>query len=157
MKKLDRTDYKILEVLQKNSRITNQELANQIALAPSSCLQRVRRLEQEGIISGYHARVNLYSVCRFVTCIANVKLKNHSYKELLAFQKAAGEMPEVIEYHTVSGECDAILKIICRDMPAYLVLNEKLLSNPEYSATINTHVVLNENKTFTSVDLDTLC
>ena len=156
MKKLDRTDYNILDILQSNSRITNQELAKQIALAPSSCLQRVRRLEQEGIISGYHARVNLHSVCRFVICIANVKLKNHSYKELLAFEVEAKSLPEVIEYHTVSGECDAILKIICRDMPAYLAINEQLLSSSAYSATINTHVVLNENKAFTRVDLDTL-
>lgn len=156
MKSLDRTDYKILDILQENARITNQDLANQIALAPSSCLQRVRRLEEEGVISGFHARVNLHSVCRFVTCIANVKLKNHSYKELLAFQETAKSMPEIIEYHTVSGECDAILKIICRDMPAYLELNEQLISSSEYAATINTHVVLNENKTFTSVDLETL-
>lgn len=156
MKSLDRTDYKILDILQGNARISNRELADKIALAPSSCLQRVRRLEDEGVISGFHARVNLHSVCRFVTCIANVKLKNHSYKELLAFQETAKSIPEIIEYYTVSGECDAILKIICRDMPAYLALNEQLISSSEYAATINTHVVLNENKTFTSVDLETL-
>jgi DNA-binding Lrp family transcriptional regulator len=156
MKSLDRTDYKILDILQENARITNQELASKVALAPSSCLQRVRRLEEDDVISGFHARVDLHTVCRFVTCIANVKLKNHSYKELIAFQEAAQAMPEIIEYHTVSGECDAILKIICRDMPAYLELNERLLRSSEYAATINTHVVLNENKMFTSVDLETL-
>lgn len=156
MKNLDRTDYKILDILQNNGRITNQELANQIALAPSSCLQRVRRLEVEGIISGYHARVNLHSICRFVTCILTISLKNHSYKALLAFEEEAKSMPEVIEYHTVSGVYDAILKVICCDMPAYLKLNEQLISSSKYSATINTHVVLDENKAFTSVDLDTL-
>jgi Lrp/AsnC family transcriptional regulator of ectoine degradation len=156
MKNLDRTDYKILDILQKNGRITNQELANQVALAPSSCLQRVRRLEVDGLISGYHARVNLYAVCRFVVCVANVKLKNHSHAELLAFQDMVESIPEVVEYYTVSGECDFILKIVCCDMPTYLEINDQLISSLEYSATINTNVVLNENKTFTHVDLDTL-
>lgn len=156
MKSLDKTDYKILDILQNNSRITNQELANQIALAPSSCLQRVRRLEEENIIIGYHARVNLHSLCHFVTCILNVSFKNHSYKELLAFEVKAKSMPEVIEYYTVSGGCDAVLKVICCDMPAYLKLNEQLINSTAYSATINTHVVLDENKAFIGVDLDTL-
>ena len=156
MKKLDKTDYCILDILQRNGRITNQELANQVALAPSSCLQRVRRLEEEGFISGYHARINLHTVCRFVTCIANVKLQSHSYQELMAFKAMAASIPEVVDFYTVSGECDYILKIICRDMHAYLEINDQLISNSEYSATIQSHVVMEENRASTYVDLDTL-
>ncbi|MDN2663481.1 Lrp/AsnC family transcriptional regulator [Psychromonas sp. 14N.309.X.WAT.B.A12] len=156
MKNLDRIDYKILDVLQSHARITNQELASRIALAPSSCLQRVRRLEEDGVIEGFHARVNLYSICRFVTCIANVDLKNHSYQEMLAFVEVVKSIPEIVEYYTVSGQCDFILKVICRDMRSYLEINDKLISSPDYVATINTHVVLNEDKAFTKVNLDTL-
>jgi len=156
MKKLDKIDYKMIDILQKDGRITNQELARQVDLAPSSCLQRLRHLEEDGIISGYHARVNLHSVCRFVTCIAGVNLKNHTYQEFLAFKDVVASIPEIVEYYTVSGECDFMLKIICRDMSAYLEINDKLISSSQYAATINSYVVMEENKHFTQVDLDTL-
>lgn len=156
IKNLDKTDYKILDILQENGKITNQELASQICLSPSSCLQRVRRLEEDGVIMGYHARINLYLVSSHVMCIANVKLKNHSDQEMTAFQRMVTSIPEIVDYYTVSGEYDFILRIICRDMPSYLRINDKLISSPEYSATINTHVVLNENKEFTGLDLNTL-
>ena len=156
MKKLDVIDYKLLDILQKNSHITNQKLSKQVGLAPSSCLQRVRRLEESGYISGYHARVNLNEVCRFVTCIADVKLKSHSQQEMKAFIDMVDSIPEIVEYYTVNGVCDYILKIITRDMARYLAINDQLIGSSQYAATINTHVVLNENKSFTAVDLDTL-
>ena len=89
MKKLDKIDYHILDILQKNSRISNQDLASMVSLAPSSCLQRVRRLQSSNLISGYHARLNLSEICEFVTCIVNVKLKSHSHEELQAFNYVA--------------------------------------------------------------------
>ncbi|MGX9416918.1 Lrp/AsnC family transcriptional regulator [Vibrio sp. RC27] len=156
MKKLDKIDYKIIEILQKNGRVTNQELARQVDLAPSSCLLRLRSLEEEGVISGYHAKINLHSVCRFVTCITSVNLKNHTYQEFQSFKALVESIPEVVEYYTVSGESDLILKIICRDMAAYLAINDRLISSKDYSATINSYVVMEENKTFSGVDLDTL-
>ncbi|WP_417696987.1 Lrp/AsnC family transcriptional regulator [Psychromonas sp.] len=82
MKQLDKIDYKILDILQKDGRITNQELACQVDLAPSSCLLRLRNLEENNYLSGYHTRVNLHKICRFVTCLANVNLKNHIHQEL---------------------------------------------------------------------------
>ncbi len=156
MKKLDKIDYKIIDILQKDGRVTNQELARQVDLAPSSCLLRLRHLEEDGLISGYHARINLHNVCRFVTCIASVNLKNHTYQEFIAFKKNVASIPEIVEYYTVSGESDFILKIICRDMSAYLAINDKLISSSDYSATISSYVVMEENKAFTNVDLDTL-
>jgi len=156
MKQPDKIDYKILDILQKDGRVTNQELARRVDLAPSSCLQRLRHLEENGYISGYHARVNLHSLCRFVTCIANVNLKNHTHEEFLAFKAMMMSIDEIVECYTVSGECDFILKIICRDMPAYLAINDKLISSQDYAATISSYVVMDENKAFTNVDLETL-
>jgi Lrp/AsnC family leucine-responsive transcriptional regulator len=156
MKKLDKIDYKIIDILQKDGRITNQELARQVDLAPSSCLLRLRHLEKDGFISGYHARINLHAVCHSVTCIAGVNLKNHTYQEFIAFKATVASIPEVVEYYTVCGESDFILKIICRDMSAYLAINDKLISRSDYSATINSYVVMEENKAFTNVELDTL-
>jgi len=156
MKKLDKIDYKIIDILQKQGRVTNQELARQVDLAPSSCLIRLRHLEENGVIDGYHARVNLHAVCRFVTCIAGVNLKNHTYEQFVAFKEVVASIPEIVEYYTVSGESDFILKIICRDMGAYLQINDKLISSSKYSASIKSYVVMEENKSFTHVELDTL-
>ncbi|MCG9702559.1 Lrp/AsnC ligand binding domain-containing protein [Vibrio natriegens] len=68
----------------------------------------------------------------------------------------ATSIPEIVDFYTVSGECDYILKIICRDMQAYLEINDRLISNSEYSATIQSHVVMEENRPTSYVDLDTL-
>ena len=157
MKKLDKIDYQILDILQKNSRVTNQDLAKMVSLAPSSCLQRVRRLQSADLISSYHAKLNLSEICEFVTCIVNVKLKSHSHEELQAFTDAVTSIPEVVECFTVNGECDYILKVIARNMTAYLDINDKLVSSSLYVATTTTHVVFDENKAFSHVDLTTLC
>ena len=154
--KLDKTDMKILRTLQCNARITNQSLADAIALSPSSCLQRVRRLEQEGIISAYHAHIELNSLCRHLVCIATVAMKNHTQEEFRAFENLVNSIPEVVECLTVSGEFDFFLRVVCPDMARYLQINEKLVSAVRYAITINTHVVMSENKRFSGVDLSTL-
>ncbi|GLS26343.1 Lrp/AsnC family transcriptional regulator [Marinibactrum halimedae] len=156
MTKLDRTDLKILQILQDEARITNQDLAERVSLSPSSCLQRVRRLESNGVISAYHAKVNLASVCRHVMCIATVTMKNHTREEFRAFEALINTIPEVVECVTVSGEFDFFLRIICPDMSSYLEINERLVSSVNYLVTINTHVVMNENKKFGAIDLSSL-
>jgi len=156
IKKLDDIDYKILDILQKDGRVSNQELARQVDLAPSSCSLRLRHLEEEGVISNYHAKVDLFKICRSVTCIAGVYLKGHTHQEFLAFKNIIESIPEIVEYYTVSGECDLILKIVCRDMPDYLQINNRLINSTNYLATINSYVVMEENKPFTHVDLNTL-
>lgn len=156
MVSLDKTDLKILQVLQAEARITNQDLAERVSLSPSSCLQRVRRLEQNGILMSYHARINLVEICRHNVFIATVSLKNHSRQIFDDFEKLVKSMPEVVECYTVSGEFDFFLKIICPDMNHYLKINETLLSVADRSITIKTHVVMDENKIYSSVDLASL-
>ena len=87
--KLDKIDLRILEILQADGRITNQKLAEQVNLSPSSCLQRVRRLEQENVIGSYHAHLNLGSIARHIMCLATVSLKNHTQEEFRKLPKCA--------------------------------------------------------------------
>lgn len=150
---LDKTDLKILQVLQTEARITNQNLAERVNLSPSSCLQRVRRLEQADILTSYHARINLPLICRHIVCIATVSLKNHSQQDFRDFEKMVKATPEVVECYTVSGEFDFFLKIVCPDMNHYLKINDTLLSASDRSITINTHVVMNQNKYADGLDL----
>lgn len=154
--KIDKIDLKILQLLQKTGRITNQSLADKVHLSPSSCLQRVRRLENANMIRSYHAHLDLASIARHITCIATVSLKNHTQEEFRAFESLIESIPEVVECYTVSGESDFIIRIICADMNRYLEINDQLVSSSSYQVNINTYVVMKENKRFESVELDTL-
>ncbi|WP_019601464.1 Lrp/AsnC family transcriptional regulator [Teredinibacter turnerae] len=156
MVSLDKTDLKILQVLQAEARITNQDLSERVNLSASSCLQRVRRLEQAGVLMSYHSRINLPLICRHIVCIATVSLKNHSQQDFREFEQLVKSTPEVVECYTVSGEFDFFLKIICPDMNQYLKVNDALVSSVNRSITINTHVVMNQNKYFEGLDLGKL-
>jgi len=154
--KLDKNDLSILRELQKNARITNQDLAAKVGISPSSCLNKVRRLETENILVSYHAKVNLPMVCRHLVCIATVSLKNHLEADFRAFEELVSSIPEIVECFTVSGEFDYFLKIICPDMPKYLEINDELVNSRDYSISIKTHVVMSEGKSQAVVDLNSL-
>lgn len=156
MRPLDKIDLKILQYLQSNSRITNQALAEKVHLSPSSCLQRVKRLEDNGYIKKYIALVDLRKICRYVTCIATITLRGHDQQDFEDFVNEVNEIPEVTECSTVSGEFDFILKLVCEDMPRYLELNNHLLNMCSKIESIKTHVVMNENKKFEGYDLTAL-
>ncbi len=153
---LDKTDFKLLDILQKEARITNQNLARRVHLSPSSCLQRVRRLEKEGLIRSCHGNLNLARIARHIMCIATISLKNHSQDDFEQFEKLAHAIPEVVECYTVSGESYFFLRIICPDMNRYLEVNEKLIRESGCQVNINTYVVMKENKRFQGVELGTL-
>lgn len=154
--KLDRIDLKILSTLQNDARITNQNLAEAISLSPSSCLQRVRRLENSGVISSYHAQLELNQLCRHLVCIATVAMKNHTQEDFQAFEELITDIDEIVECLTVSGEFDFFLRIVCPDMQRYVEINELLVSSVKHAININTHVVMSENKRYTGVTLSTL-
>lgn len=154
--KIDRIDLKILQELQKQGRITNQNLAEQVNLSPSSCLHRVRRLEEAHLIQSYQANLRLSSLCRSITCIATVVLSNHTQEDFLAFEKLTIDIPEVIESQTVSGGFDFFLKVVAADMPAYLELTNRLIQGMSCGVNINTHVVMKEIKAFRGYPIERL-
>lgn len=154
--KIDKIDLKILETLQCYGRITNQDLAEKVCLSPSSCLQRVRRLERDQVIRSYHARIDLSHIARHIMCIATVSLKNHTQDEFKAFETLVESIPEVVECCTVSGESDFFIRIICADMNRYLEINDQLVSSSSYQVNINSYVVMKANKAFEGVELKTL-
>src|SRR5258708_28619227 len=94
MMKLDRMDIKILQALQNEGRLTNQSLAQRVALSPSACLARVRRLEAAGIISGYHAHVDIELVRSTLIILAEISLKRHNSTEFARFERMINTMPE---------------------------------------------------------------
>jgi len=152
----DRIDLKILSILQNNARITNHDLSGEVNLSPSSCLQRVRRLEDEGYLESYRAVINLNKICRTVTVLLTVSLNDHSNVNFKAFEKLVDDFPEIVECYTVSGNFDYFLRVVCPDMDHYLELNDQLITSMEGVANINSHVVLATSKNFKGYALEKL-
>lgn len=141
-RELDRIDRKILEILQLDGRITNQELSERVALSPRACLERVRRLERAGVISGYMALIEPRKLGGMLTVVVEVTLKDQTQATHARFEQRAKASAEVIECFLVSGQCDYVLRLACRDLDHYRELTnawtdepalrvEKITSKPE--------------------------
>ena len=117
---LDRYDRLILEQLQKNGRMTNQELADAISLSPSPCLRRVRQLEESGLIDGYRALLNARKLGLTLMAFIQISMDKHTPERFDAFESTVAQYPEVLECHLITGQSsDYLLKVIVKDMDAY--------------------------------------
>ncbi len=117
---LDRYDKQILEALQRNGRISNQELADSISLSPSPCLRRVSKLEEAGIIDGYVALVNARKLGLTLLAFISISMDKHTPDRFDQFEKTVADYPEVLECHLITGQsADYLLKVIVKDMDAY--------------------------------------
>lgn len=117
---LDRYDRLILEELQRNGRISNQELADAISLSPSPCLRRVRQLEEEGMIKGYVALLNARKLGLTLMSFISLSVDKHTPDRLESFERAVASFPEVMECHLITGQsADYLLKVVVTDMDAY--------------------------------------
>lgn len=112
-------DLKIIEALQSEGRLSNVELADRIGLSPSPCLRRVKRLEAEGVIEGYSARINREKIGMGVTVFVSVGLERHREEEAERFRKAVVRLPQVVSCHAISGESDFLLEIAVADLNQY--------------------------------------
>ncbi|HET9427622.1 MAG TPA: Lrp/AsnC family transcriptional regulator [Allosphingosinicella sp.] len=145
---LDRIDRKILANLQADGRLTNQALAERVALSPSACLVRVRRLEQAGVIQGYHARLDPFRLNAGLVLFAEIRLKAHGAADLTKFDEAIAQIPQIVEASHVSGDYDYLLKVVVADLAEWSRIGERLTA-PEVGADrINTHVLLSKSKIF---------
>ncbi|EEF79284.1 transcriptional regulator, AsnC family [Methylophaga thiooxydans DMS010] len=118
--KLDRYDQMILDTLQKQGRITNQELAEAIKLSPSPCLRRVRQMEEEGLIDGYVALLNAKKLGLTLMAFIGISMDKHTPERFEALESTLADYPEVLECHLITGQsADYLLKVIVKDMDAY--------------------------------------
>jgi DNA-binding Lrp family transcriptional regulator len=129
--RFDDIDVRILGLLQENGRMTNVELADRVGLTAPPCLRRVRALEQQGAISGYHAALDPAALGYNLTVFAMVSLKSQAEADLRAFEQLVAEIPEVRECHMLNGEIDFILKIVAPDLQSFQqILTTKLTTAP---------------------------
>jgi len=154
--KLDQIDMRIVNRLQSDGRMTNQELADAVGLSASPCLQRVKRLEKAGIISSYHAYIDLNKVCRHVDVIAAVTLNHHGLDDFLTFEKMVLGMRYVVECTKVSGPIDYLVRFVCPDISSYQMLSDELLRLGPKVSNLSSYIVLKTTKRYTGVALDDL-
>ena len=145
MKPLDKIDYLILDSLQKEARISNVELAKRVHLSPSPCLERVKRLEEQGYIDSCRAKLNGEKLNLGMAAFIQITLDRTTGDVFDNFRDAIVDLPEVAECHMVAGGFDYLVKLRISDMQAYRDVLARLVELPGVSQT-HTYVVIEEVK-----------
>lgn len=146
MRKLDRIDRMILDILQNEGRIAISELASRVSLSTTPCSERVKRLERDGIIMGYHARLNPKHLDRNLLVFLEISLSAKSGDVFEQVAKDLMEIPEVQECHLISGDFDYLVKPRLKEMSAYRRLLGDLLKKLPSSASSHSYIVMEEIK-----------
>lgn len=152
---LDRTDLRLLALLQTQGRASNAELAAQINLSPSACLRRTQRLEAAGVISGYGARLEARALGLGLQAFVRVQLKHHDQPAIDRFAAAVASWDEVVACHALAGDMDYLLQILVRDLDHFSrFLLDKLLASSGV-ADVNSSFVLRTVKDAVGIPLPT--
>ena len=146
MRPLDRTDRLILDILQRDGRIAISELATRVNLSTTPCSERVKRLERDGIITGYYARINPALVDKNLLVFLEIKLSAKSGDVFDRVAHDLAQIPEVLECHLISGDFDYLVKARLKEMSAYRRLLGDLLKKLPASASSHSYVVMEEVK-----------
>ncbi len=150
---LDELDKNILQVLQKDARISNTELARRVSLSPPATHARVRRLEKDGLIQNYATVVNRKKAGYDLLCFVSISLQLHDTQQVESFIKIITEMPEVLECHHVTGEYDYLLKVVTRNTESLEDFLMNRLTPVSGVARIHTSLVLREAKSTSEIPL----
>ena len=150
---LDRIDRRILDVLQRDGRISNLKLAEAVALSPTAVLARVQRLTREGYILGYEARLNPLKLGAGMLVFVEVLLDRTSANVFNEFKAAVEVRPEIMECHLVAGGFDYLLKIRTADMNSYRVFSGDVLWQLPGVRETRTYAVMEEVKNSTALAL----
>ena len=153
---LDRTDRRILELLQVDGRLSNQELAGRVSLSPSPCLRRVRALERSGVIQRYAALLDPQRVGLELLAYVSVKLEKRGKMPVDQFARAVQGWPEVIACFSMTGDMDYLMRVQVEDLAHYSrFIMDKLLKQPGV-IDIRSNFVLERVKETTALPLEQL-
>ncbi len=144
--KLDSIDRKIIALLQTDSRLTLQDIADRVGLTPSPCHRRIGRLESEGIITRYSAMVDQKAVGLPVSVFVSVKLERQKEKELEQFASAIAKWPEVVECYLMTGPRDYLMRVVAPDHMGYEQFLRQKLTRLEGVASIESSFALDQIK-----------
>jgi len=146
IKQLDKVDRKILELLQRDGRMTVKEISNRLNLSTTPIFERIKKLERSGIIDHYSAILNTEKLGKKLTAFAHISLKDHTKELVREFEEKILTIPEVMECHYVTGGADFIIKILVEDMDEYKeFIMDKLFEVPNIG-NIESYLSLIEKK-----------
>lgn len=143
---IDRTDRLLIRALQDNARLTSGELAQRVHLSQSPSWRRIKRLEDEGVITGYHAALSRRAIGFGVLAFVMVRIDHQNEESSRHFQEAVCAIPEVVMFHGISGPEDFLLVVVARDLDAYSDLLLTRLHRLPGVRQVHTHFSLQEFK-----------
>ncbi len=141
MLKLDERDIRMLAVLAREGRISKAELAERVNLSATPCWQRLKRLEKAGIISGYHAEIELRLIAPHVSVFVMAELDNHKAATFQTFEAAISRCDEITGCWALGGGFDYLLHVVARDIDHYQRMIDELLSSQTGLARYFTYIV----------------
>jgi Lrp/AsnC family leucine-responsive transcriptional regulator len=143
---LDAIDRRILRTIQRDGRVTIQDLAKKVGLSPSPCLRRLRLLEKEGIIKGYVGVLDQTAIGLPVSVFVSIKLERQREAELNRFSKAVSQWPEVLECYLMTGQRDYLMRVVVADLSAYERFIKEKLTKVDCVASIESSFALGQVK-----------
>jgi DNA-binding Lrp family transcriptional regulator len=149
----DRTDRKILDILQHEGRISNQQLADRVGISTAACWRRVRALEDSGMIDGYHAHLNRNELGLALCAFVHISLSRHQKQSTIDFESAVLKRTEVLECFATTGSADFILRVVTSDIQSFDAFLEDFLFNLNGIAQVHSNIALRELKFGTTLPL----
>ena len=146
VRELDKIDRRILRILQQDGRIAMKELAEQVGLSVTPCIERVKRMERDEVISGYYARVNPHQLGASLLVFVEITLDHKSGNMFEQFRREVQRIPEVLECHLVSGDFDYLIKARIGEMADYRKLLGDILLQLPGAVQSKSYVVMEEIK-----------
>ncbi|MDI9875765.1 MULTISPECIES: Lrp/AsnC family transcriptional regulator [Bacteroidota] len=153
MASLDNTDLRILKLLQEDALMTNKEIAAKLNLTTTPVHERIKRLEQDGIIEKYTAILNKSKLGKGLVVLVDVTLKEHAAEFLAQFERDVLLLPEVVECYCISGGADFLLKVLVKDMDEYRQFILHKLATLANIGNAQSRFVVNEIKSQTPVPI----
>jgi Lrp/AsnC family transcriptional regulator, leucine-responsive regulatory protein len=143
---LDKTDLKILKILQDNAKITNLQLSAEIGLSPAPTLERVKKLENAKLIKGYFTQLDYEALGIGISAIIQITLTRQIENAISNFKKEINKIPEIMECYQVTGNADYVLIVMVKDIRDFESLISQKLSKMEEIGQMQTMVVLSKPK-----------
>ncbi|MEM6758284.1 MAG: Lrp/AsnC family transcriptional regulator [Pseudomonadota bacterium] len=143
---LDRTDKRLLAALQSDAQATSQELGDRLGLSASQISRRRQRLETDGYITGYRARLDATKLGLSVQAFVQVQLGTHGRETAAGFARLVRTRPEIVSSWTMTGDADYLLRVYCADLPALnALIHDTLLAHPAV-AKVHSQIVMDQLK-----------
>lgn len=151
MIQLDDIDKNLLQLIQNDSKQTNKELSNKLGLSVTAVYERIKKLEREGVISGYVALIDKKSVDKAFVTFCSIKLIQHSKDYVMKFEKEVAKLDEVLECYHISGDYDYLLKVLVADMDEFREFMVKKLTSISHIGSTQSAFMINEVKHTTAI------